>query len=87
MALQNPETRKRSASVVQQLSMVMELPFVLIVAVLVGGGAGYLMDRWLHASPALMLVGGVLGFGIGIWNIVQRLSRSENKRGSGSDDV
>jgi ATP synthase protein I len=77
--------RKRSAAFVQQLSMALELPFVLIIGVLIGGGAGFLLDRWLHSSPVLLLVGGVLGFGGGMVDILRRLGRSEKdeKRGNG----
>jgi F0F1-type ATP synthase assembly protein I len=77
--------RKRSATLMQQLSMAMELPFVLIVGVLIGGGGGYFLDRSLHTSPAIMLVGGVLGFAAGMVDILRRLSRGEKdeKRGNG----
>ena len=36
----------RTAS--RQYAMAMELPFLFVIAVLVGGGAGYFVDRWLH---------------------------------------
>ncbi len=61
--------------------MVMELPFVMIAGVMIGGGAGYLLDRWLHTSPALTLVLGGLGFAGGIWEIIKRLTREEKREG------
>lgn len=54
--------------------MAMELPFVLVSAVLVGGLMGYLLDRWLHTRPWLMLVFGGLGFFAGVREILRRLA-------------
>jgi ATP synthase protein I len=76
MESQNSD-RKRPAAFMQQLSMALELPFLLIIGVLIGGGGGYLVDRWLKTSPVLMLVGGALGFGGGMADILRRLGRSE----------
>jgi ATP synthase protein I len=38
-----------------------------IVAVLMLGGAGWLLDRLLGTMPWLMIVGGLVGFGVGLW--------------------
>lgn len=83
MTQSNPEPVKRPGAVVGQLAMVMELPFVLIVATLLGGGIGYILDRWLHIAPVLMLVGGLLGAAAGLRDVIRRLSRSESKVRSG----
>jgi F0F1-type ATP synthase assembly protein I len=48
----------------------------MIASIVIAGGAGYLIDRWLHTSPAFTLILGFLGFGAGIWDIIRRLSRS-----------
>ena len=82
MASENPEPGKRAASSLQQVSMAMELPIVMVVWVIAAGGAGYFLDRWLHTSPLLMLVGGALGFGGGMWDLIKRLSRNR-QQGSG----
>ena len=66
-----------------QFAMAMELPFVLVGAVLLGGVFGYFLDRWLHTKPALMLVFGALGFFGGVRDIIRRLPVSKNA-GSGS---
>jgi F0F1-type ATP synthase assembly protein I len=58
----------------------MELPFVMIGGVVIGGGIGYLIDRSLHSSPIATLVGGLLGFAGGIWEILKRLSREEKNQ-------
>lgn len=45
-----------------------------VLAILIGVGLGYLVDRWLESAPAFMLVGLVAGFGSFILLIV-RLTR------------
>ncbi len=45
-----------------------------VVVVVVAGGIGFLIDRWLHTAPALMLVMLVLGFGAGLANIYRALN-------------
>jgi ATP synthase protein I len=84
MASSPTPPRKRASAVVNQLAMAMELPFIIIGGVLIGGGLGWLLDRWLHTSPALALIFGVLGFAAGIWDILKRLSRAEKKEQQGN---
>lgn len=84
MASHSPTPGKDPAGFVRQLALAMELPFIMIGGVLVGGGIGYLLDRSFHTSPALTLVGGVFGFAAGIWDIIRRLSRAEKKEGNGN---
>ncbi|MBZ5701138.1 MAG: AtpZ/AtpI family protein [Acidobacteriia bacterium] len=61
--------------------MAMELPFVLVSAIVVGGLMGYFLDRWLHTKPVLMLVFGALGFIAGVRDVLRRLpgNGDENK--------
>ena len=59
----------------------LELPFVLVGMVLVGGGIGYLLDRSFQTSPAITLVGGFIGFAAGIWEILRKLTRDRRKEG------
>lgn len=51
----------------------------MLVAVLLGTFGGYLLDRWLHTRPWLMIVGFVLGAAAGFRNIF-RLMVSEEKK-------
>jgi F0F1-type ATP synthase assembly protein I len=85
VASQDPGPDKRNASFLRQLSMAMELPFVMVGGILIGGGVGYLLDRWLHTAPALALLGGACGFGIALRDILRRLSREtkQSKQGNG----
>jgi F0F1-type ATP synthase assembly protein I len=82
--VQGPAPGRRNASFARQLAMAMELPFLMVGGILLGGGVGYLLDRWLHIAPALTLAGGAFGFGVAMRDILRRLSREEkrNKRGS-----
>jgi ATP synthase protein I len=66
-----------------QAAMAMELPFVLVAAVVVGGLIGYFLDRWLHTKPWLLLLFGGIGFYAGVRDVLRRLSGSgdETKRG------
>lgn len=73
--LQTPEKRQlKPAS--QLFAVAMELPFVLVSAVAVGGLAGYFLDRWFHTKPFLLVILGGLGFFAGVREIVRRLPGS-----------
>lgn len=63
--------------------MAMELPFVLVAAVVVGGLLGFFLDRWLHTKPWLLILFGAVGFYAGVRDVLRRLSGSgdENKGG------
>jgi ATP synthase protein I len=57
--------------------MALELPFVMVSAIVVGGGMGYLLDRWLHTKPWLLLVFGAFGFYAGVRDVLRRMARSD----------
>ena len=54
-------------------AIAMELPFTFAGAILLAGGAGYLLDRSLHTKPIFMLILGALGFIAGIREVLRRL--------------
>jgi F0F1-type ATP synthase assembly protein I len=87
MAPQGLPPRKGPVSQAQQVLLAMELPFVMIGSVIAGGLVGYLLDRLLHTAPVFLLVGGLLGFAGGIWEIIRNLSSDEKrkKRGNGTN--
>jgi F0F1-type ATP synthase assembly protein I len=62
----------------RQLSDVLDLPFVLVGAVVIGAGGGYFLDRRFHTSPVLTLVLGALGFAAGIMELLRRLTGKRN---------
>jgi ATP synthase protein I len=70
--------RKRPDPGSRQLALALELPFVMVSAIVVGGLFGYLLDRWLHTKPVLMLLLGAVGFYAGVRDVLRRLARSSD---------
>jgi ATP synthase protein I len=66
---------EQAAGFSRQFAMALELPFVIVSAILVGGLIGFFLDRWLHTKPFLMLVLGFLGFFGGLRDVLRRLSK------------
>ena len=73
----SPEA-KRAGQFSSQFATAMELPFVLVGAVLLGGLLGYFLDRWLHTQPILLLVLGALGFFAGVRDVLRRTSSGDD---------
>ncbi|HXR33407.1 MAG TPA: AtpZ/AtpI family protein [Verrucomicrobiae bacterium] len=69
---------KQTQGFSQQFAMAMELPFVIVAAVVVGGLFGYLLDRWFHTKPILMAIFGFLGFFAGVREILRRLPADDD---------
>ena len=76
----NPAPSNGPGNLARQLALAMELPFVIIGGVVIGGGIGYLIDRWAHTSPVFTLIVGLLGFGGGVWELLRRLSREDKAK-------
>jgi ATP synthase protein I len=74
--LNSAATENRAAS--RQYAMAMELPFLFVIAVLLGGGAGYFIDRWLHTKPIFLLAFGLVGFVAGLREVLRRVSASDD---------
>jgi len=55
--------------------MAMEVPFVIVSAIAVGGLIGFFLDRWLHTKPYLTLALGFLGFFGGLREVLRRLDK------------
>lgn len=78
MADDSNDSQKLTAQqkVVRDMTMntglAMELPITIIGAILLAGFLGYLLDRWLHTAPWLMILGGAFGFASSIFEIVRR---------------
>jgi F0F1-type ATP synthase assembly protein I len=53
----------------------------MVSAIVVAGAFGYLLDRWLHTKPVLMLILGGVGFYAGVRDVLRRLSRSSDGNG------
>jgi len=76
----NPEkltpAEGRAAGFSKQFATALELPFVMVASVAVGGVIGYFLDGWLHTKPYLMLVFGTLGFIGGVRDMLRRAAKS-----------
>jgi F0F1-type ATP synthase assembly protein I len=70
-------SRKNVSNAAKQLAIAMQIPFSLVVPVFVGGGIGYLLDRWLHTKFIFMMVLGVAGFGIGLREVLKLASAAD----------
>ena len=72
-----PSPKKRPDSTSNQFATALELPIVMVSAIVVGGFFGYLIDRWLHTKPIVMLILGCLGFYVGVRDVLRRVSQGD----------
>jgi len=77
MAPGDRDSGKTPGDFARQFALAMEYPFLLAGAVLGGGLFGYLMDRWLHTKPFLMLLLGAAGFAVGLRDMLRRMAKDE----------
>jgi len=77
VAEQNPRSDKNIGGTVKQIALAFQLPFTMAGPPVVGGAAGYFLDRWLHTAPFLMIVLGILGVVIGILDAIKTASAEE----------
>jgi ATP synthase protein I len=75
---ENEAPERRGQNLSRQFAVALELPFVFVSAIVVGGLAGYYLDRWLHTKPWLMIVLGGLGFYAGLREVLRRLPNGKN---------
>jgi ATP synthase protein I len=75
------KSRQEVSQGAKAFAVAWSLPFQLIVPPLVGGGIGYLLDRWLHTKPIFMLVLGILGFIIGLREVIKMAALMDKKDG------
>jgi ATP synthase protein I len=73
-----PPPHKEPKPESRQFAVALELPFILVSAIVVGGLLGYLLDRWLHTRPIIMLILGGLGFYAGLRDVLKRVSKDTN---------
>jgi ATP synthase protein I len=69
--------QESAAGFSRQFALALELPFILVGSIAVGGCLGYFLDRWLHTKPYLMLVFGILGFFGGLRDLLRRVSKQQ----------
>jgi F0F1-type ATP synthase assembly protein I len=77
MASPPPNPQKNPSGFARQFALAMELPFLLVAGALVGGLFGFLLDRWLHTKPFLMLILGAVGFIASVRDMLRRLQKDD----------
>jgi ATP synthase protein I len=77
--LQDPRPNRTSGGAAKQIALAVELPFMLIGPAVIGGAIGYFLDRWLHTKPWVMLVLGLCGVAIGLFDAVKMASAGDKK--------
>lgn len=79
MSGQNPKRIDRGT--IKAIGIAWTLPFELVVPTIVGGGIGYLLDRWVHTMPLFLLLLGFAGFGVGLRNMLKTANSLDKKDG------
>jgi ATP synthase protein I len=83
----NPKGRKRERSNASgngmntyvQAESLLQIAFVLPAAVLIGWGAGALLDKWLHTNW-IYIVGLLFGSAAGLVEVVRQALRAGNEK-------
>ena len=79
---------KNPPGFLNQLAIAMELPFVLVGGVVIGGAIGYFLDQKLHTGPWLLLAFGLAGFAGGLKELLRRLNQGKRTgNSSGKSNV
>ena len=74
-----PSSRKNPGNAVRQMAIAFELPFMLVGPVVLGGAIGYFLDRWLHTKPLLLIVLGILGVAVGVFDAVKAAGAQDSE--------
>lgn len=78
--VENEGTQRGAAKDFTGMSRALRLGSEFIAAIVVGAGAGFLLDQWLGTSPWLMLALLMIGFAAGVLNVAR--SAAEMNRAS-----
>jgi len=73
-----PEERPEEVPPTQNWGLVLDLGMRLGLSVVIGIGAGVLLDNWAHTSPLFTLIGVVVGVGAAMYSIWE-VARNEMK--------
>jgi len=77
MILENPPPKSKAGAIARQFALATELPMLVAAGAFGGGFIGYLLDRWLHTKPWLMLVVGAVGFFAAVRDMLRRLDKND----------
>ena len=68
---QVPKPVKGASGDAKALAVAWTLPFSLVVPMVLGGGLGYLLDRWLGLKPLFMILLGICGLILGVREVIK----------------
>jgi ATP synthase protein I len=77
MNLDSKPPKSKPGATARQFALATELPFLVAAGALGGGFIGYVLDRWLHTKPWLMLVVGAVGFFAAVRDMLRRLDKND----------
>lgn len=77
--MSDQDKKKIDPGTMKAIGVAWTLPFELVVPTIIGGGIGYLVDRWAHTSPLLLLLLGFVGFGVGLRNMLKMANSLDSK--------
>ena len=84
MNSESPQPKSKAGAIARQFALATELPFLVAAGALGGGGIGYLLDRWLHTKPFLMIILGAVGFAVSVRDLLRRLDKGDSNGSGGS---
>jgi len=73
------DSRSSGMNTLAQAESLLQIAFVLPAAVLIGWGAGALLDKWLHTSW-IYIVGLLFGSAAGLVEVVRQALRAGNEK-------
>jgi ATP synthase protein I len=74
-----PDNARGAMKTFVQAESLLQIAFVLPAAVLIGWGAGALLDRWLH-THWIYIVGLLFGSAAGLVEVVRQALRAGNEK-------
>lgn len=77
--------RKRPTAFLRALAYALELPFILVAGVVIGGGIGWWLDQYVGTAPLLAIVLGLLGFIAGLREILRRIPQNDENKSEPGD--
>ncbi|MHB8418955.1 MAG: AtpZ/AtpI family protein [Myxococcales bacterium] len=76
-----PEQSKRGSEETQATFRYLDVGWTMLASVTAGLLGGWLLDRWLHTGPWLLVTGAVLGIGTGLYELILVALKDSKRKG------